>query len=96
MLRAKGGPTGQASILYMLYVGHCELDLYSWYIRVAAIVLLLWLLSRSAQAVLERCVPSVASSDRELHSRIAKLVILHACTCLRAILSVFIRILPGQ
>ena len=38
---------------YMLYVGHCEPDLYSWYIRVAAIVLLLWLLSRSVQAVLE-------------------------------------------
>ena len=47
---------------YMLYVGHCEPDLYSWCIRVAAIVLLLWLLSRSAQAVLERHVPSVYTS----------------------------------
>ena len=30
---------------YMLYVGHCEPDLYSWYIRIAVIVLLLRLLS---------------------------------------------------
>ena len=51
----------------MLYVGHCEPDLYSGYIRVAAIVLLLWLLSRSAQAVLERRVPSVYTS---LHYRL--------------------------
>ena len=56
MLRAQRGPTGHLIC--------CMLDIESQictrgYFGVVAIVLLLWLLSRSAQAELERRVPSV-------------------------------------
>ena len=55
VLRAQRGPTGHL-ICCMLDV---ESQIVLVVIRVVAIVLLLWLLSRSAQAELERRVPSV-------------------------------------
>ena len=59
MLRAQRGPTEQASILYVVCWTLRARFVLVVYIRVAAIVLLL---SRSAQAVLERRVPSVYTS----------------------------------